>query len=66
MTEYGIETDKKTRHTAGIMLLSLIPFIFVEIASNFKSQPWSLIVTLTVSVAGLVSYFVFQVRITIF
>ncbi|KAF2303957.1 hypothetical protein GH714_025149 [Hevea brasiliensis] len=60
--EYGVETDKKTSTTAGIMLLSLIPFIIVEIAGSFKSRPWGHIVTLTVSVAALVSYFFFQSR----
>ncbi|KAJ9168755.1 hypothetical protein P3X46_020247 [Hevea brasiliensis] len=62
LKEYGVETDKKTSTTAGIMLLSLIPFIIVEIAGSFKSRPWSHIVTLTVSVAALVSYFFFQSR----
>ncbi|KAF2305195.1 hypothetical protein GH714_002969 [Hevea brasiliensis] len=62
LKEYGVKTDKETRYAAGIMLLSLIPFIIVEVASNFKSRPWSLIVTLTVSVAALVSYLGYQSR----
>ncbi|WCJ27145.1 Calcium-binding EF-hand family protein [Euphorbia peplus] len=59
---YGVETDKYTKYTAGIMLLSLVPLIVVELASRFKSQPWGHIFTLTLLSAALVIFFVFQSR----
>ncbi|XP_015576901.2 sodium/calcium exchanger NCL2 [Ricinus communis] len=62
LKEYGVRTDTKTKYTAGIMLLSLIPVILVELASAFESRPWSHIVTLVVVGAALVSYFLFLSR----
>ncbi|XP_050224917.1 sodium/calcium exchanger NCL2-like [Mercurialis annua] len=62
LKEYGVRTDKKTKYTAGIMLLSLIPLILAEIASTFKSPPWSHILILVVLCAALISYFIFQSR----
>ncbi|XP_065878752.1 sodium/calcium exchanger NCL-like [Euphorbia lathyris] len=62
LKENGVETDKYTRYTAGIMLLSLLPLILVELASSFKCQPWGHIIILTMLSAALVIFSVFQSR----
>ncbi|CAN4116606.1 unnamed protein product [Withania somnifera] len=59
----GITIDKKTNYTAGIMLLSLIPFALVQLVSAFDTYFGRRIVIFTafvVSVTFLLSYFIYQ------
>ncbi|CAN4091967.1 unnamed protein product [Withania somnifera] len=62
-TDKGVTIDKKTNYTAGIMLLSLIPFVLVQLVSAFNAYFRRRIVmftTLVVSVTLLLSYFTYQ------
>ncbi|CAL5345102.1 unnamed protein product [Camellia sinensis] len=64
LTDSGITTDKKTSYTAGIMLLSLIPFIIVQLSNIVNTSSGSrlvLLIALIVSVLGLISYFMYQI-----
>ncbi|KAJ8761542.1 hypothetical protein K2173_001677 [Erythroxylum novogranatense] len=64
-TGSGVENDPKTSTTAGIMLLSLVPFIMVQFTRVVNSQTWSyvvLLITLVVCVLGQFYYFVYQSR----
>ncbi|KAF3635651.1 putative ras-related protein RABA1f-like [Capsicum annuum] len=59
----GVTIDKKTNYTAGIMLLSLIPFALVELVNAFNAYFARRIViftTLVVSGTFLLSYFTYQ------
>ncbi|KAJ8761446.1 hypothetical protein K2173_001578 [Erythroxylum novogranatense] len=63
LTGSGVETDQETSTTAGIMLLSLVPFIMVQFTRVVNSQTWSYVVlsiTLVVCVLGQVYYFFYQ------
>ncbi|KAK2966054.1 hypothetical protein RJ640_029986 [Escallonia rubra] len=63
-TGSGITLDKKTSTTAGIMLLSLIPFVLVLLVNIFKTSSGSrvvVLIALVVSTLGLLSYFAFQI-----
>ncbi|GMP74443.1 hypothetical protein CsSME_00031861 [Camellia sinensis var. sinensis] len=65
LTDSGITTDKKTSYTAGIMLLSLIPFIIVQLSNIVNTSSGSrlvLLIALIVSVVGLISYFIFLIH----
>lgn len=60
----GITIDKKTTYTAGIMLLSTIPFILVQLVSSFSSlfqRRIMVSIALVISIVLLLSYFVYQV-----
>lgn len=60
----GVKIDKETRYTAGIMLLSLIPYIIVQLADIFKAMFGShvvILIALIVSSASLLLYFAYQV-----
>ncbi|KAF5943876.1 hypothetical protein HYC85_017953 [Camellia sinensis] len=46
LTDSGITTDKKTSYTAGIMLLSLIPFIIVQLSNIVNTSSGSRLVLL--------------------
>jgi len=62
---YGITMDVDTRKMARIMVFSVIPLLIMQIPSifNFSSIPRNvaLMVALTVAVAFLISYFIYQV-----
>lgn len=60
----GITIDKKTCYTAGIMLLSLIPYTIVQLANVFDSSFGTrmvILIALVVSTVMLLSYFLYQV-----
>ncbi|XP_052200791.1 sodium/calcium exchanger NCL2-like [Diospyros lotus] len=64
LTDTGITTDKKTSYTAGIMLLSLIPFIIVQLSGIFSTSSGKrviILVALIVSVSALVAYLIYQI-----
>ncbi|KAM3394077.1 hypothetical protein P3S68_003078 [Capsicum galapagoense] len=59
----GVTIDKETNYTAGIMLLSLIPFALVELVNAFNTYLRRRIViytALVVSGTFLLSYFTYQ------
>ncbi|XP_019175856.1 PREDICTED: uncharacterized protein LOC109171183 [Ipomoea nil] len=63
LRDTGITIDKKTTYTAGIMLLSTIPFILVQLVSSFSSMFERRImvsIALVISIVLLLSYFVYQ------
>ncbi|KAI3753711.1 hypothetical protein L2E82_25772 [Cichorium intybus] len=65
LTGCGVTTDKETSLAAKIMLLSLIPFLFLLIPKlfgmNYTSHGYIFLITLPVSVAFLLVYFIYQV-----
>ncbi|KAK9058702.1 hypothetical protein SSX86_023544 [Deinandra increscens subsp. villosa] len=60
LNDNGVSIDKGTRQIAGMMLLSLIPFVTVELAALIKS-PVSILFALIVSGVSLVVYFAYQI-----
>ncbi|XP_075091041.1 sodium/calcium exchanger NCL [Nicotiana tabacum] len=64
LSETGVTIDPKTSKTAGIMLLSLIPFALVQPVTAFNSffaRRILIFITLLVSVMLLLSYFLYQI-----
>lgn len=64
LTDSAVTMDKKTKYTAGIMLLSLAPFVILQLANIFNSLQGSRVVILIafiVSALSLLSYFLYQV-----
>ncbi|KAL2494770.1 sodium/calcium exchanger family protein/calcium-binding EF hand family protein [Forsythia ovata] len=64
LKDTGVTIDKETRYTAGIMLLSLIPYIIVQLVDIFNSSFGSnvvILIALILSFASLLSYFAYQV-----
>ncbi|KAL3345234.1 hypothetical protein AABB24_024271 [Solanum stoloniferum] len=64
LRDTGVTIDKETSYTAGIMLLSLIPFVLVQPVTAFNSflgRRILIFITLVVSLILLVSYFLYQV-----
>lgn len=60
----GVKIDKLTSYTAGIMLLSLIPYVVLQLVFVFTSSSGNRIITLTaltISSISLLSYFTYQV-----
>ncbi|WMV17882.1 hypothetical protein MTR67_011267 [Solanum verrucosum] len=63
LSNNGVTIDKKTNYTAGIMLLSLIPFALVQLVNAFNTYFGRRIViftTLVISVSFLLTYFIYQ------
>lgn len=58
--DYGVNVDKWTGETAVIMLLSLIPFVTVELIVLIQS-PVTILFALIVSGVSLILYFIYQV-----
>lgn len=64
LIENGVTIDKETGYTAGIMLLSLIPFVLVQPVTAFNSffgRRILIFITLVVSLILLLSYFLYQI-----
>nr|DAD21137.1 TPA_asm: hypothetical protein HUJ06_022600 [Nelumbo nucifera] len=64
LTGFGVVTDLETNYTAKIMLLSLVPFIIVQLPKllNMPSgERIAIIISLVVSLTLLVSYCFYQV-----
>ncbi|XP_059291057.1 sodium/calcium exchanger NCL1-like [Lycium ferocissimum] len=63
LSDRSVTIDKETRYTAGIMLLSLIPFVLVQPVTAFNSffgRRILIFITLVVSLMLLLSYFLYQ------
>ncbi|KAL2483574.1 sodium/calcium exchanger family protein/calcium-binding EF hand family protein [Forsythia ovata] len=62
---YGVVTDKWACYTAGIMLLSVIPLMMIQIPKIFQlsyvGERICILITLVVSIIFLISYFFYQV-----
>ncbi|CAH8264666.1 unnamed protein product [Arabidopsis lyrata] len=59
--EARVEADPKNKKAAGIMLLSLAPFLMVTLSAIFDSHSWShiiVLITLIISSSSTVVYFV--------
>ncbi|KAL8468164.1 hypothetical protein ACS0TY_031417 [Phlomoides rotata] len=64
LKDSGVVIDKETRYTAGIMLLSLIPYIFVQLVDVFDASSVKRVITLIaliVSTLSLLTYFAYQI-----
>ncbi|MCD9645059.1 hypothetical protein HAX54_033712 [Datura stramonium] len=64
LSDTGVTIDKGTCYTAGIMLLSLIPFVLVQpvtILNSFFGRRILIFITLIVSLMLLLSYFLYQI-----
>ncbi|KAL6546537.1 hypothetical protein OROMI_022258 [Orobanche minor] len=64
LKDSGVQIDQQTRYTAGIMLLSLIPYIIVQLDQFFDTSSANRIITLValiVSALSLIAYFVYQI-----
>ncbi|KAL2519104.1 sodium/calcium exchanger family protein/calcium-binding EF hand family protein [Abeliophyllum distichum] len=53
LNDTGIKIDDKTRYTAGIMLLSLIPYVIVQLVDIFNTSHIVLLIALIVYVTPL-------------
>ncbi|KAK4361173.1 hypothetical protein RND71_020125 [Anisodus tanguticus] len=64
LRDTGVTIDKETSYTAGIMLLSLIPFVLAQPVTAFNSffgRRILIFITLIVSLMLFLSYFLYQV-----
>ncbi|KAI3895510.1 hypothetical protein MKW92_010186 [Papaver armeniacum] len=65
ITGYGITTDQETSYTSRIMILSIVPFILIQIPELIIKLSYVrkiiTVVTLVVSIALLLLYFLYQV-----
>lgn len=60
LVDNGVDIDNETRQIVVMMLLSLIPFVTVELVAIIQS-PITVLFALIVSVVSLLSYFGYQV-----
>jgi len=63
-TGYGVKTDIVTKYTARIILLSMIPYLILELSKVFNSSSATragVLIALIVTVILLVTYCTFQV-----
>ncbi|KAH6790323.1 hypothetical protein C2S51_005329 [Perilla frutescens var. frutescens] len=63
--DHGVKVDKENCKTAGIMLLSLLPYVVLQLVYAFNTSSgkrFMTLVALTVSSLFLISYFVYQIR----
>ncbi|XP_073018477.1 sodium/calcium exchanger NCL1-like [Primulina eburnea] len=64
LRDTGVTIDRETRTTAGIMLLSLIPYITVQLVNVFNNLFENRLMTLMaliVAIFSLLSYFLYQI-----
>ncbi|CAI9783717.1 unnamed protein product [Fraxinus pennsylvanica] len=61
LKDTGVILQNDTRRLAGIMLLSLIPYITVQLVDIFNTSHIVLLIALIVSAASLLLYFMFQI-----
>ncbi|CAI9783713.1 unnamed protein product [Fraxinus pennsylvanica] len=60
LKETSVKLRNETRKVAGIMLLSLIPYIIVQLVDIFNTSHIGLLIAFVVSAASLLSYFIYQ------
>lgn len=62
--EAGVKADPKNKKAAGIMLLTLLPFVMVTLSEIFDSKSWKdriVLITLIISGSATVVYFLYSV-----
>ncbi|CAH2059493.1 unnamed protein product [Thlaspi arvense] len=63
IVEASVDVDPKNKKAAGIMLLSLAPFLMVTLSAIFDSHSWRhiiMLITLIISSSSTVVYFVYS------
>ena len=63
-SEASVDVDTKNKKPAGIMLLSLAPFLMVTLTAIFDSHSWRhiiILITLIISSSSTILYFVYSV-----
>ena len=63
--EANVDADPKNKKSAGIMLLTLAPFLMVTLPDLLDAQAWSditILITLIITVSSTFIYFVYSVR----
>ncbi|CAI9783714.1 unnamed protein product [Fraxinus pennsylvanica] len=60
LKETRVKLNNETRQVAGIMLLSLIPYIIVQLVDIFDTSHIGLLIAFVVSAVSLLSYFIYQ------
>ncbi|XP_071700955.1 sodium/calcium exchanger NCL2-like isoform X2 [Rutidosis leptorrhynchoides] len=64
LTAYGLTTDNETSYTARIMLVSMIPFLILQLPKIFDSTSVTrviVLVTLIITLSFFISYMVYQI-----
>lgn len=64
LTEYGLTTDSETSYTARIMLVSMIPFLILQLPKIFGSTSVTrviVLVTLIITLSFFIAYMVYQI-----
>ncbi|XP_051124985.1 sodium/calcium exchanger NCL1-like [Andrographis paniculata] len=64
LTDIGVKTDPETRTTAGIVVLSLVPYVIVQLVNLFHTASGvraMTLIALIVSTLSLLSYFAYQI-----
>ncbi|GKB37716.1 sodium/calcium exchanger NCL2 [Tanacetum coccineum] len=64
LTAYGVTTDSETSYTARIMLVSLIPFVILQLPQIINSTSVTrviVLVTLIITLSLLLAYIVYQI-----
>ncbi|CAA2999336.1 sodium calcium exchanger NCL-like [Olea europaea subsp. europaea] len=61
LKDTSVKVENGTRNVAGIMLLSLIPYIIVLLVDIFNTYGIVLLIALIVSAASLLLYFIYQI-----
>lgn len=64
-TDFGVHTDKKTRYSAMIMVVSILPFLSIQLLnffpSSYSGRQIILLFALSISSLLLLVYFIYQV-----
>ncbi|CAA3017990.1 sodium calcium exchanger NCL-like [Olea europaea subsp. europaea] len=60
LKDTSVKLRNETRHVAGLMLLSLIPYIIVQLIDIFKTSHIFLLIAFIVSATSLILYFIYQ------
>ncbi|KAK2642191.1 hypothetical protein Ddye_023954 [Dipteronia dyeriana] len=64
LTGYGVKTDEETKYTARIMLVSMIPFLLLQLAKVIHSSTGTrviVLVSLIITLVFLITYWTYQV-----
>ncbi|KAK1557099.1 hypothetical protein Q3G72_017912 [Acer saccharum] len=64
LTGYGVETDAETKYTARIMLVSMIPFLLLQLAKVIHSSTGTrviVLVSLIITLVFLITYWTYQI-----
>ncbi|TXG47517.1 hypothetical protein EZV62_026811 [Acer yangbiense] len=66
VTCYGVETDAETKYTARIMLVSMIPFLLLQLAKVIHSSTGTrviVLVSLIITLVFLITYWTYQKKL---